>query len=322
MKDLKPPVVIAIGGNALIRRGERGTIEEQVAHTDACMTHVAAMAKKGFPVVITHGNGPIVGNIVIQMECARNTVPPMPLYIADADSEGGVGFIIQQSLYNHLLGRIKDKGVVTVVTQVVVDQDDPAFKNPTKPIGPFYPEEDAKTLGVERGWRMVEDAGRGWRRVVPSPRPVRVVEASVIKRIISGGDIVIAAGGGGVPVVEDRRGNLKGVDAVIDKDRASSLLAGQIGAQTLLILTSVDNVYLDYGKTDQKALSTMSVEEAKAWLAEGQFPPGSMGPKIEAAVDFIEHGGKEVIITSPELTEMAAAGKAGTRITKNPAPGI
>jgi carbamate kinase len=315
MGGSRAPVVIAVGGNALIRRGERGTIEEQAAHTDACMTHVAKMAQKGFPVVITHGNGPIVGNIVIQMECARNTVPPMPLYIADADSEGGIGFIIQQSLYNHLKGRIKDRGVVTVVTQVVVDEDDPAFKNPTKPIGPFYTQEEATALEVERGWRMIEDAGRGWRRVVPSPRPVRVVEASVIKRIISGGDIVIAAGGGGVPVAEDAHGSLKGVDAVIDKDLASSLLARQVGAKTLIILTSVDNVYLDYGKPDQKALQKLSVEEAKAWLADGQFPPGSMGPKIEAAVDFLEHGGKEVIITSPEMAEAAASGKAGTRIT-------
>jgi carbamate kinase len=316
MSGPQAPVVIAVGGNALIRRGEKGTIEEQAAHTDACMTHVAKMAQKGLPVVITHGNGPIVGNIVIQMECARNTVPPMPLYIADADSEGGIGFLIQQSLYNHLLGRIKDRGVVTVVTQVVVDEDDPAFKNPTKPIGPFYTKEEARALGIERGWRMFEDAGRGWRRVVPSPRPVRVVEASVIKRIISGGDIVIAAGGGGVPVTEDRRGNLKGVDAVIDKDLASSLLARQVGAETLIILTSVDNVYLNYGKKDQKALLKMDVEQAKTYLENGQFPPGSMGPKIEAAVDFIEHGGEEVIITSPEMAELAASGKAGTMITR------
>lgn len=317
MNGLKAPVVVAIGGNALIRRGELGTIEEQVAHTDACTAHIADMAEKGFPVVITHGNGPIVGNIVIQMECARNTVPPMPLYIADADSEGGIGFIIQQSLYNHLQRRIKDRGVVTIVTQVVVDEFDPAFKDPTKPIGPFYTEEDARELERERGWRMIEDAGRGWRRVVPSPRPVRIVEASVIKRIVSVGDIVIAAGGGGVPVVEDGRGNLRGVDAVIDKDLASSLLARQIGAGTLIILTSVDNVYLNYGKMDQEALLKMDVEQAKTYLADGQFPPGSMGPKIEAAVDFLTHGGSEVIITSPELTGEAAAGKAGTKITSS-----
>src|SRR3990172_3200614 len=236
MKGKKPPVVIAIGGNALIRRGEKGTVEQQMRHTDACMAHVARMVGAGTPIIITHGNGPIVGNIVIQMECARNTVPPMPLYIADADSEGGIGFLLQQSLYNHLRRHIKSVGVVCVITQVVVDPDDPAFKRPTKPIGPFYSRDEADALASERGWAMFEDAGRGWRRVVPSPMPVRIIEAGVIKKIAEGGDIVIAAGGGGVPVVEDKDGSLKGIDAVVDKDHASSLLARQGGAQKLVIL--------------------------------------------------------------------------------------
>lgn len=311
----KKPVVIAIGGNALIRRGERGTVEEQFAHTDSCMAHVAELIREGLPVIITHGNGPIVGNIVIQMECARNTVPPMPLYIADADSEGGIGFILQQSLYNHLQKHLKGVCVVAVVTQVVVDKADPAFMNPTKPIGPFYDEEDAKTLERERGWRMMEDAGRGWRRAVPSPRPVRIVEAEAIGRIASCGDVVIAAGGGGVPVIETADGTLKGVDAVIDKDLATGLLARQVGAERLIILTSVDCVYLDYGKATQRPLRKISITDAKRYLAEGQFPPGSMGPKIEASIEFLEGGGKEVLITSPERLEDAIRGVSGTKIS-------
>ncbi len=309
-----PPVVIAIGGNALIRRGEKGTIEEQAAHTDACMAHVAKMVKKGTPIVITHGNGPIVGNIVIQMECARNTVPPMPLYIADADSEGGIGFLLQQSLYNRLRRRARGLGVVSIVTQVVVDRKDRAFKHPTKPIGPFYSEDEARSLIKGRGWKMVEDAHRGWRRVVPSPMPVRIVEADSIRRIALSGDIVIAAGGGGVPVTEDAKGDLKGIDAVIDKDLASGLLAHEIDAKRLIILTSIDSVYVNYGKKNQRRLAKVNTEKAKAYWKAGQFPPGSMGPKVEAAVRFIEGGGKEVIITSPEFMDRALAGEAGTLI--------
>ena len=244
-EEPSPPVVIAIGGNALIRRGEKGTIEEQTAHIDACMAHVAKMVKRGTPIVITHGNGPIVGNIVIQMECAKNTVPPMPLYIADADSEGGIGFLFQQSLYNRLRRRARGTGVVSIVTQVVVDSKDPAFRRPTKPIGPFYTEEEARSLIKGRGWRMAEDSNRGWRRVVPSPMPVRIVEADSIRRIAISGDVVIAAGGGGVPVTEDAEGDLMGIDAVVDKDLASGLLAHEIGAGRLIILTAVDCVYLN-----------------------------------------------------------------------------
>jgi len=311
---MKPPVVIAIGGNALIRRDEQGTVEEQSAHADSCMAHIARLAGKGHPIVITHGNGPIVGNIVIQMECARNTVPPMPLYIADADSEGGIGFILQQSLHNHLQKHMKGVNVVSVITQVVVNKEDRAFRHPTKPIGPFYSEAEAGILKRERGWDVIEDSGRGWRRVVPSPKPLRIVEADSIKRLADAGDIVIAAGGGGVPVVQDRHGHLKGVEAVVDKDYASAVLAHQIKAETLIILTSVDCVYLDYGKATQRPLPTLDLLEAKAHLHEGQFPPGSMGPKVEAAVDFLKSGGREVIITSPESLDKALAGRAGTRV--------
>jgi carbamate kinase len=311
---MKPLSVIAIGGNALIRRGEKGTVEEQTAHADSCMSRIASMVARGERVVLTHGNGPFVGNMVIQMECARDTVPAMPLYMADADSEGGIGFILQQALYNRLHGLVKGINVVSVVTQVLVDKDDPAFARPTKPIGPFYAEEVAMAMTMGRGYLMAEDAGRGWRRIVPSPRPLRIVEAEVVRKVAISGDVVIAAGGGGVPVVEDADGNLHGVDAVIDKDYASSVLARQIGATRFIILTSVDCVYLDYGKNNQKALLTMDARQARAYLAEGQFPPGSMGPKVGAAVEFMEGGGKEVIITSPEMLEEALAGRAGTRI--------
>jgi len=310
-----PLTVIAIGGNALILKGERGTAEEQAAHADSCMGCIASMVAKGERVVLTHGNGPFVGNMVIQMECARDTVPAMPLYIADADSEGGIGFILQQALYNRLHRLVKGIDVVSVVTQVVVDKADPAFARPTKPIGSFYTEDAAMAMTMGRGYLMAEDAGRGWRRIVPSPRPVRIVEAEAIRKIAMSGDVAIAAGGGGVPVVEDADGNLHGVDAVIDKDYASSLLARQINAERLIILTSVECVFLDYGKKGQKALLRMDVLQANAYLAEGQFPPGSMGPKVGAAVEFLEGGGREVIITSPEKLEEALRGEAGTVIS-------
>jgi carbamate kinase len=315
MSAAKTPTIIAIGGNALIMRGERGTVTEQMGHASACMAHVAGMVSRGEPVVITHGNGPIVGNIVIQMECAGNTVPPMPLFIADADSEGGIGFMLQQSLYNHLVRHMRGAEVVSVVTQVVVEASDPAFANPTKPIGPFYTEPESNKLAAERGWKLAQDAGRGWRRVVASPKPLRIVEAAAIRRIAESGIVVIAAGGGGVPVVQDDDGTLHGVDAVVDKDRASAVLAREIGAKRMIILTSVDSVYLDYGRQGERRIERMGVDEAIMQLAAGQFPPGSMGPKVEASIGFLNDGGKEVIITSPEKLEDALDGKSGTLIS-------
>ncbi len=305
--------IISLGGNAIIRRGEKGTIEEQFAHTDACMRQISKMIKAGYSVVITHGNGPIVGNIVMRNESARNTVPPMPLYICDADSEGGIGFMIQQTLYNRLRRLDTPRDVVTVITQVVVDKNDPAFLHPTKPIGPFYTAEEAATLESTKGWRLSEDSGRGYRRVVPSPRPVRIVEAGVIKRLALDGVIVIAAGGGGVPVTEAGE-DLRGVDAVIDKDLSTSLLARDIGAERFINLTQVDMVYLNFGKKDQRGLSESTLEEIREYRQQGHFPAGSMGPKIDAAIGFLEAGGKEVIITSPDLIGEAVEGRAGTRI--------
>jgi carbamate kinase len=308
--------VISLGGNALIRRGEKGTIEEQFDHTEACMKQISKMVKQGTSVVITHGNGPIVGNIVIRNESARNTVPPMPLYICDADAEGGIGFMIQQTLYNQLRRIDAVREVVTVITQVVVDRDDPAFLNPSKPIGPFYSAEEAGMLAATKQWKLMEDSGRGYRRVVPSPRPVRIIETNVIKRLVLDGVVVIAAGGGGVPVVEAGR-ELRGVDAVIDKDLTTSLLARDIGAERIINLTQVDRVYLNFGREDQKGLREATLEEIRKYREQGHFPAGSMGPKMDAAIEFLEGGGKEVFITSPELIGEAEEGRAGTRIYRD-----
>ncbi|MFQ5735508.1 MAG: carbamate kinase [Thermodesulfobacteriota bacterium] len=310
-------VIVSIGGNAIIRRGGSGTIEEQFANLSCAARFIGRLVKSGRPVIITHGNGPVVGNIVLRNEAASNVVPPMPLYICDADSEGGIGFMIQQSLYNHLHKIHNIKEVIAVVTQVVVDERDPAFSNPTKPLGPFYTREQADELKRGRGWAMAEDSNRGYRRVVASPEPVRVVEAPVIKRLAEGGVVVIAAGGGGVPVVEAPDGTLRGVDAVIDKDLATALLAREVRAERFINLTQVEMVYLDYGRAGQRGIPEMDVTQARKWLEAGQFAPGSMGPKIKAAIDFLEGGGKEVVITTPELVEEAAVGRAGTRIVRN-----
>jgi carbamate kinase len=306
--------VISLGGNAILRRGDRGTVEEQFARARSCAVHVARLFEEGLGVVITHGNGPIVGNIVLRNEAARNTVPPMPLYICDADSEGGLGFMIQQTLYNqlHRLHRVRD--VATIITQVVVSADDPAFCRPTKPIGPYYSGEEVEELRRTRSWDLVEDSGRGYRRVVASPRPLRVVEAEVIRRLAAEGVVVIAAGGGGVPVFELPNGDLSGAEAVIDKDLTTGVLARELGAQSVLILTEVDRVYLDFGKPSQRGLAHATVSEMRRYAAEGHFPPGSMGPKIEGALEFLEAGGREVLITQPELLDAALAGDAGTWI--------
>ncbi|MBI5640340.1 MAG: carbamate kinase [Nitrospirae bacterium] len=311
-QDKHPLCVVSLGGNALIRRGERGTIEEQFSHTRACTSQISGMIRKGWRIVITHGNGPIVGNIVLRNEAAKNTIPPMPLYICDADSEGGIGYMIQQTLYNQLRGIAS---IVTIITQVVVDVEDGAFSNPTKPIGPFYSAEEAVTLGRTKGWKLIEDSGRGYRRVVPSPRPGRIVEADVIKSLSQQGVIVIAAGGGGIPVRELPGGSLQGVDAVIDKDFSTGLLAREIKAVRLINLTDVDRVYLDYGKPGQRGLNDVRLDEIRGYFQQDHFPAGSMGPKIVAAIEFLEGEGEEVIITSPELVEDAMKGKAGTRIT-------
>ncbi len=308
--------VIALGGNAIIPAGLEGTYEQQEAITMATMKQVASMAADGHQIVMTHGNGPVVGNIVLRNDAgmAVHGIPIMPMFVCGADSQGGLGYMLQQSLQNALSEIGLETPVASVVTQVLVDADDAAFDNPTKPIGPFYDEEQAGLLRDENGWTIIKDAGRGWRRVVPSPEPREVVEWEAIRTLVNGGVITIATGGGGVPVIRDDRGFLSGVDAVIDKDRASALLARLIGADVLVIVTQVEKVCVRFGQPDEEALDVMTVEQAKRMLAEGEFPAGSMGPKIEAAVSFLSQGGKAVVITSPEYILDAVVGTRGTTI--------
>jgi carbamate kinase len=309
-----PKLVLALGGNALIRAGEPATLENQRRHLRQAMAPTAELIAAGFATVITHGNGPMVGHLLIQMECARAVVPPMPLDISDADTEGSLGYLIQQCLANELHRRALSRRVITVITQVEVAAADPAFKAPDKPIGPYYAAAEAERLQGERGWQLMEDSGRGWRRVVPSPRPLTIIEQDVIAYLLQGGIIVIAAGGGGVPVIRQADGDLVGVEAVIDKDRASAVLAREIAADLLIFLTAVDYVYLDYTTAGRRPLPELSRAEAKQYLQEGQFAPGSMGPKIEAALDFLAGGGRRVLITQPESLAAALQGRTGTQI--------
>lgn len=310
-----PVAVVAIGGNSLIKEESRPSVAGEIEALKETCGHLGAMIDQGWDLVLTHGNGPQVGFNLLRSELAAHAAPPLPLDVLGAQTQGSIGYLMQQILGNELRRRGIRKRVVTVVTQTVVDPDDPAFHRPTKPVGPFYDPEDAERLQRDRRWRMVEDAGRGWRRVVPSPMPLEIVERLVIKGLVHQAIVVIAAGGGGIPVVREGDGHLRGVEAVIDKDLATSLLAQSIGADLLLISTAVERVALNYGKPDQRDLAEVTVGEAKQYLSEGHFPPGSMAPKILAAVRFIEAGGRETLITSPESIERALAGKTGTRVT-------
>ncbi len=306
--------VIALGGNAIIPKSGSGTIEEQRELTSATMKQVAQFILSGRNVVLTHGNGPIVGNIMERNEAVKDHIPPMPLDICGADSQGGIGYMIQQSLLNELQALGTRRNVVSVVSQVIVDEKDDAFNNPTKPIGPFYYREKAEELKKTKGWEMREDADRGgYRRVVPSPKPIEIVELDAIMELMKAGVIVIAVGGGGIPVVK-RDGKLFGVEAVVDKDRAAALLARMVGAERLIILTSVPEVYIGFGGDEQKPIRSMTASEAKKLYEKGEFPPGSMGPKIEAAIDFLANGGKEVIISEPTMLIAACNEGAGTHI--------
>ena len=309
-------LVIALGGNAIIPVGQEGTYEQQAAITRATMKQVARLACDGNEVVVTFGNGPVVGNIVLRHDAgmAIHGIPPMPMFVCGADSQGGLGFMLQQALQNALTEMGRDIPVASVVTQVLVDREDPSFADPSKPIGPFYDEDQAQLLRDENGWTIIKDAGRGWRRVVPSPQPREVIEWEAIRTLVKAGVLTMAAGGGGVPVIRNAAGLLEGVDAVIDKDRASSLLGGLIGAEVLVLVTQVEKVCVRFGQPDQEALDRLTVDEAERLLAAGEFPRGSMGPKIEAAISFLAGGGQEAIITSTEHILGALAGKQGTRI--------
>jgi carbamate kinase len=307
-------IVVALGGNAIIEEGTEGTIAQQFANTRKSMTAIVDLIAEGHRVVLSHGNGPQAGIHLIRSEAASNQVPPAPLGVIVADTQGSMGYMIAQSLANALHKAKIEKDVVTVITQVEVDPNDPQMQSPSKYVGPFYKAEQVDKLR-ERGWLIKEDPGRGFRRVVPSPMPLDVIEKGTIKDLLDDGKIVIAVGGGGVPVRRESDGTLEGVDAVIDKDRASALLANLIGADELLILTGVDKVAINFKKPDQRYLDSMSLAECERYQAEGQFPKGSMGPKIEAACDFIRRGGSKVIITSMENAVAATRGHAGTVIT-------
>ncbi len=306
--------VVALGGNAITREFEEGDIYQQFANTRRALMGVADLIERGYRIAITHGNGPQVGHSLIRVEETRNVVPPIPLGVIVADLEGGMGYMIEQSLINKLLLRGIARDVVTLLAQVVVDRDDPSIHNPTKFVGPFYKKEDVAALVEKRGYIIREDAGRGYRRVVPSPIPQKVIEANIIRKLVHEGTIVITVGGGGIPVYLEEDGRLEGVDAVIDKDLASALLAREIDADELYILTAVDQVAINFGKPDQRYIDVLTIAEARKYLEEGQFPKGSMGPKIEAAIKFIEQGGKKVIITSVERMTEALEGETGTEI--------
>ena len=311
-------VMIALGGNAIKQPDERGTVEEQMRNVAVACRQIAEIAKQGYKIVITHGNGPQVGNLAIQQEQAQNIVPPQPLVVLGSMTQGQIGYMMQQSLRN-LLGE-DGWEVVTVVTQVLVDRDDPDFVDPHKPVGPFYTEEEAKKIGEENGWTVkhVRPSGnRQWRRVVPSPIPLGIVEGKAIKRMVDAGMIVIASGGGGIPVIKNDDGWLEGVDAVIDKDRAGSVLAKEVDADIFLVLTDVDCAKLDYGKPGERPIKRMTAAEAWKYSEEGHFLPGSMGPKVEACTRFVEDGGERSIITSLAKAVDALKGEAGTTISQN-----
>ncbi len=304
---------VAIGGNSLILDPKHPDVGNQWDAVRVTCEHIANMIAEGWSVIITHGNGPQVGYILRRNEIAEKEVHPTPLDLIGADTQGSIGYMLQQSLDNSLRRRGINRTVLTVVTQVRVDPKDPAFQHPTKPIGGFMTEEEAHRKESE-GWSVVEDAGRGWRRVVASPKPLTIQEINAIRALIMNDYIVIAVGGGGIPVIRNAQGELRGTYAVIDKDRASSLLAQMLRADLFVISTGVEKVALNYNKTDQRFLDRMTLDEAEQYIAEGHFPPGSMLPKIEAAVEFVRMGGPQAIITDPPNLARALRGETGTRI--------
>jgi carbamate kinase len=306
-------VVLAIGGNALAPAG-LGEFADQESRARGVAETAVRMVDEGARLLVVHGNGPQVGALAMAQEAVSREVPPQPLFVLGAMTQGQLGYLLAQAIGDALVTSGRPRAVAAVMTQVVVSPDDPAFGRPTKPIGPFFSEGRARRLAAARGWAVAEDSGRGWRRVVPSPEPVEVVESSEIRRLLDAGEVVVACGGGGVPVA--RVGDdLVGVDAVIDKDFAAALIGRLVGATSLLLLTGVERVLLDFGTPSERAVDAMTVAEARAHLADGQFPPGSMGPKIEAAAQFVEAGGRSAIVTSLELAAEALGGRAGTRIT-------
>jgi carbamate kinase len=310
---MRKRAVVALGGNALIKEGQEGNIHEQFANTREISKSIVKMIKNGWDVVITHGNGPQVGAILLQNDLAKDVTPAMPLGICVAESEGFIGYMIQQCISNALKKSDINKPVVTLITQVLVDEDDPSFSNPTKPIGPYYNEEDSKEM-IEEGYQVTETSD-GWRIVVPSPDPKSIVEGEIIRKMLDDDIVVIASGGGGMPVIEKEGWGLDGLEAVIDKDLTAERLAEAIKADLLMILTKVDNVYLNYKTPNEKAIESISLNELKKLYNDGYFPEGSMGPKVLAAIRFLEYGGKKVIISNVEKGWEALNGETGTHIT-------
>jgi carbamate kinase len=308
--------VIAIGGNSLIKDRTHQTVEDQYDCIVETAEHIVKLIEKNINVVVTHGNGPQVGFILLRSEIAKNEIHEIPLPSAGADTQGALGYQIQQAVGNLLRQKNIEKKIATVITQVLVDKNDDAFENPTKPIGPFLTKEEAKSKKAEYGWDIAKDADRGYRRVVASPIPQKIIEQNVIEHLIENNYLVVAVGGGGIPVIQEENGNLKGVPAVIDKDRASSLLANNLNADFLIISTAIERVFLNFGKENQQEIIEMTLNEAKKYCDEGHFQKGSMLPKIEASITFLENGGKEVIITTPELLADAVFGNAGTKIRR------
>jgi carbamate kinase len=306
-------IVVALGGNALAQPGEEGTITQQFQHTRESLGAVVELAREGWRIAIVHGNGPQVGNELIRNEQSRHLLPPLPLGVLVAGTEGWIGYMIQQSLQNALRRGGVERQVVTVVTQVLVDPRDPQLRRPTKPIGRTMDEATARALAAELGGDVAQTKG-GWRRVVPSPRPLAIVERPMIRSLVDEGHLVIAAGGGGCPVYEHPGLGLEGIDAVVDKDRAAAILGHDIGAETLLILTDVECVYLDFGSPEQRAIRRLTVESAEELLAAGELGSGSMAPKVEAAADFVRRGGTRAIIARLDQGSRAVAGEAGTEI--------
>ncbi|MDV3244092.1 MAG: carbamate kinase [Nitrososphaerales archaeon] len=311
-------ILVAVGGNAILRRGQTGTAGEQLTTIDQTCRQLVKIIKAGHDVAITHGNGPQVGDILLAYDSAKRVPPPMPLDVCGAQSQGMIGYMLQQSLENELRLSGLGKRVATVLTQTVVSATDKAFAKPTKPIGQFYGRTEAKELESRNGWTMVDERGKGFRRVVPSPDPVSFLEGATIKSLFEAGTIVIAAGGGGVPVIHDATsGGYVGVEAVIDKDLGAALLAKLLGVDLLMLLTDVEGVFLNYGRPGQTLVHEMSAGEARRHLGEGQFPSGSMGPKVEAALRFIESGGKRAVISALERVESALKGEASTSFRLN-----
>jgi len=312
----KGVAVVAVGGNSLIKDNNRKTVPDQYEAGAESMHHIAEMIAQGWNVVVTHGNGPQVGFILRRSELSSHELHEVPLDYCGADSQGAIGYMFARALTNEFKNRKMDKQVAAVVTQTVVDRKDEAFQHPTKPIGSFMGEEEAKRRAKEDGWVVVEDAGRGWRRVVASPKPIDIIEKDAIKALINAGIIVVGVGGGGIPVVREPNGDIEGVEAVIDKDFGSSLLATMIGADLFVISTAVEKVAINFNKPDQKWLEKLTLAEAKQYATDGHFAKGSMLPKIEAIIKFLENGGKRALITNPENIGRALKGETGTWIVK------